>query len=137
MNFRVLLGFAVSMLVVPLQAMAQSAPDDISSHAIDVELRGVTDQRTRGISDSLLRPGAKLSIQAAHESGLIGLVEAATATRAESVVVPMRTVGESCFQIAAATAQNSRIGAGGSAHRAAAGALRSRRGVGPAVPAGS
>lgn len=45
------------------------------------------------------------------------LVEAATATRAESVVVPMRTVGESCFQIAAATAQNSRIGAGGSAHR--------------------
>jgi len=41
----------------------------------------VTDQRTRGISDSLLRPGAKLSIQAAHESGLIGLVEAATVSK--------------------------------------------------------
>ena len=81
MNFRVLLGFIVSMLVVPVQAMAQSAPDDISSHAIDVELRAVTDQRTRGISDSLLRPGAKLSIQAAHESGLIGLVEAATVSK--------------------------------------------------------
>ena len=81
MNFRVLLGFVVSILVVPVQAMAQSAPDDISSHAIDVELRGVTDQRTRGISDSLLRPGAKLSIQAAHESGLIGLMEAATVSK--------------------------------------------------------
>ena len=81
MNIRVLLGFAVSILVVPVQAMAQSAPDDISSHAIDVELRAVTDQRTRGISDSLLRPGAKLSIQAAHESGLIGLMEAATVSK--------------------------------------------------------
>lgn len=33
MNCRVLLGFVVSMLVVPVQATAQSAPDDISSHA--------------------------------------------------------------------------------------------------------
>lgn len=45
------------------------------------------------------------------------LISAATRTRADSVVVPMRTVGRDCFQIAAATAQNSKIGAGGSAHR--------------------
>lgn len=45
------------------------------------------------------------------------LLAAAHATGADSVVVPMRTVGESCFQEAAATAQNSAIGAGGSAHR--------------------
>lgn len=45
------------------------------------------------------------------------LIEAGEATGADSVVVPMRTVGHGCFQIAAATAQNSRIGAGGSAHR--------------------
>lgn len=45
------------------------------------------------------------------------LVGAAEATGADSVVVPMHTVGSSCFQIAAATAQNSRIGAGGAAHR--------------------
>ena len=45
------------------------------------------------------------------------LASIAAANRADSVVVPMRTVGQACFQIAAATAQNSSIGAGGSAHR--------------------
>ena len=38
-------------------------------------------------------------------------------TRADSVVVTMHTVGSSCFQRAAATAQNSLLGNGGSAHR--------------------
>ncbi len=45
------------------------------------------------------------------------LLAAAHATGADSVVVPMRTVGDGCFQTAAATAQNAAIGAGGSAHR--------------------
>lgn len=40
---------------------------------------------------------------------------------ATSVVVPMRTVGATCFQKAIATAQNSRLGNGGSAHRMAGG----------------
>lgn len=48
---------------------------------------------------------------------LPGLVSTAKRTSAASVVVPMATVGSSCFQIAAAAAQNSKIGAGGSAHR--------------------
>lgn len=38
-------------------------------------------------------------------------------TLADSVVVSMRTVGSTCFQRAAAAAQNSRLGNGGSAHR--------------------
>jgi succinoglycan biosynthesis protein ExoA len=38
-------------------------------------------------------------------------------TRADSVVVTMRTAGSSCFQRAAAAAQNSLLGNGGSAHR--------------------
>jgi succinoglycan biosynthesis protein ExoA len=38
-------------------------------------------------------------------------------TRADSVVVSMRTVGSTCFQRAAAAAQNSLLGNGGSAHR--------------------
>lgn len=46
-----------------------------------------------------------------------GLVEAAERTGATSVVVPMVSRGETCFQIAAATAQNSRLGTGGSPHR--------------------
>jgi succinoglycan biosynthesis protein ExoA len=38
-------------------------------------------------------------------------------TQADSVVVSMRTVGSTCFQRAAAAAQNSILGNGGSAHR--------------------
>ena len=45
------------------------------------------------------------------------LVETAEARDATSVVVPMVSRGTRCFQIAAATAQNSRLGTGGSPHR--------------------
>ena len=46
-----------------------------------------------------------------------GLVAAAERSGAASVVVPMITRGEACFQTACATAQNSVLGTGGSAHR--------------------
>ncbi|MBB5746338.1 glycosyltransferase family 2 protein [Brevundimonas variabilis] len=46
-----------------------------------------------------------------------GLAFIAQKHAADSVVVPMKTVAETCFQRAAATAQNSRIGTGGAAHR--------------------
>jgi succinoglycan biosynthesis protein ExoA len=46
-----------------------------------------------------------------------GLIAAATANGAASVVVPMVSVGRGGFQIAAAAAQNSRLGTGGSPHR--------------------
>ena len=45
------------------------------------------------------------------------LLQAAEATGAVSVVVPLASRGEGCFQIAAAVAQNSKIGTGGAAHR--------------------
>lgn len=46
-----------------------------------------------------------------------GLIAAAKQHNAVSVVVPMITVGTSCFQRAVAAAQNSVLGTGGSAHR--------------------
>ena len=45
------------------------------------------------------------------------LLAEAERTGAEAVVVPMATQGRGCFQRAAAAAQNSVLGAGGSAHR--------------------
>ena len=45
------------------------------------------------------------------------LVEKAIQTGASSIVTPMFTIGETCFQRAAAAAQNSFLGTGGSAHR--------------------
>jgi succinoglycan biosynthesis protein ExoA len=45
------------------------------------------------------------------------LLRAARSTLAQSVVVPMYTVGRTCFERAAASAQNSVLGNGGAAHR--------------------
>jgi succinoglycan biosynthesis protein ExoA len=45
------------------------------------------------------------------------LVRTRTRTNADSVVVSMRTEGDTCFQRAAAAAQNSILGNGGSSHR--------------------
>lgn len=50
------------------------------------------------------------------------LVAEARRTGAQSVVVAMRTRGDGLFQRAAAAAQNSRLGTGGSAHRVGAAA---------------
>ncbi|MBX7483653.1 glycosyltransferase family 2 protein [Qipengyuania qiaonensis] len=48
---------------------------------------------------------------------LAGLIDAAESSGAQSVVVPMATLAHDGFQEAVATAQNSRLGTGGSAHR--------------------
>jgi succinoglycan biosynthesis protein ExoA len=48
---------------------------------------------------------------------ITNLLVEARRTGASSVVVAMKSIGKTCFQQAAATAQNSVLGAGGSAHR--------------------
>ena len=67
------LSLAVFMLLAGVAAPALAA--ETASFAIDTEVKVTSDQRTRGISDSLNKPGLKLSVQAAHETGLIALVE--------------------------------------------------------------
>jgi succinoglycan biosynthesis protein ExoA len=62
----------------------------------------------------LLRVDAHCDYPAGYAHGLLA---AAAANGATSVVVPMVSRGESCFQVAAAAAQNSVLGTGGSAHR--------------------
>ena len=55
--------------------------EDTATYAVDAYAKASSDQRTRGISDSLNRPGVKFSVQAAHESGLIGLLEVNTVSK--------------------------------------------------------
>lgn len=76
-QFSVLL-LATMASVTAMNAMAQEAT---ASYVIDTEVKFTTDQRTRGISDSLNGPSAKVSVQAAHESGLIALAEFASVSR--------------------------------------------------------
>lgn len=51
------------------------ASEEMASYALDAELRVSSEQRTRGTSDSLLGPSAKLTMQLAHESGLSAMAE--------------------------------------------------------------
>jgi hypothetical protein len=62
---------AAASTLVATTALAQT-PTKASPLSVDTELRLVNDLRNRGISDSLMKPAAKLTVQAAHESGVIG-----------------------------------------------------------------
>ncbi|MFT4025262.1 MAG: glycosyltransferase family 2 protein [Novosphingobium sp.] len=60
----------------------------------------------------------RIDAHASYPADYIDLLLAAAARHgAESVVVPMETLGERCFQRGVAAAQNSVLGTGGSAHR--------------------
>jgi succinoglycan biosynthesis protein ExoA len=60
----------------------------------------------------------RVDAHARYPEDFVGaLVRTAETRGADSVVVPLRSVGLDCFQVAAAAAQNSVIGAGGAAHR--------------------
>lgn len=69
--------FKVSFIAAGLLATlsALSRADETASYAFDIGVKLQGDVRNRGISDSLLRPGARLSAQLAHESGVIALLE--------------------------------------------------------------
>ncbi|WP_026433315.1 TorF family putative porin [Paracidovorax oryzae] len=59
-------------------AAAAAQADETASYAVETEVKLVSDQRTRGISDSVMRPGAQLSVQVAHESGLVAQAQFST-----------------------------------------------------------
>lgn len=62
----------------------------------------------------------RIDAHAEYPPGFVSsLIAVARRTGADSVVVPMRSLGRNCFQRAAAAAQNSVLGAGGAAHRSA------------------
>jgi len=62
-------------------AVAPLFAQETASLAVTTEVKFTTDQRSRGVSDSFNRPGMKLSVQAAHESGFVALAEFATVSR--------------------------------------------------------
>lgn len=55
--------------------LAHADERETANYQLDTEVRLLTDQRTRGMSDSLLQPAAKLSLQFAHQSGLVAVAE--------------------------------------------------------------
>ncbi|HEY9096644.1 MAG TPA: TorF family putative porin [Hydrogenophaga sp.] len=72
---------STALAILLTGAAAPSMAQEMASFAASTEIKISSDQRSRGISDSFNRPGVKLSVQAAHESGLIGLAELATVSK--------------------------------------------------------
>lgn len=72
-------ALGVVSLVPALSSLSAHAADSaVASYAVETELKVVTDQRTRGVSDSMRGPGLQLSAQLAHESGVIALAQLST-----------------------------------------------------------
>lgn len=71
------------------------------------------------VADERAKVFVKADAHCSYPPGfVVGIVDAMARTGAQSVVVPMRTIGrDTCLQVAAAAAQNSLLGNGGSAHR--------------------
>ncbi|MGP1629598.1 MAG: TorF family putative porin [Giesbergeria sp.] len=65
------------------QSVSAPAPDEpeIQSYAIDTEVKFSSDRKTRGVSDTFNRPGAELTVDAVHESGLLAHFQLATVSK--------------------------------------------------------
>lgn len=63
------------------QAPAADGEPEIASYSIDTTLKLSSDRKTRGVSDTFGRPGAELTVEFAHESGLIGQFQLGSVSR--------------------------------------------------------
>lgn len=54
---------------------------EIASYSIDTTLKFSSDRKTRGVSDTFGRPGVELTVELAHESGLIGQLQIGSVSR--------------------------------------------------------
>jgi hypothetical protein len=66
-----------------LAAQAQEQEHQVAAYQVDTTVTLLSDQTTRGTSDSLKQPAAKLSVQIAHESGFVALAEIVNASKKE------------------------------------------------------
>lgn len=58
-----------------LAAPATPAEPELQTYSLDFELKYQSDRRTRGVSDTYNDAGMEFTVTAAHESGLLGLLQ--------------------------------------------------------------
>jgi hypothetical protein len=75
MHNKSILAFATIAALTAVTQSALAADHEVASYQLDVKATVFSDVRTRGISDSLLQPGAKLGLEFAHESGLVAVAD--------------------------------------------------------------
>jgi len=77
----------LAVTVLASTSVWASSDDDvtIATYSIDTKASLMSDVRIRGISDSFNRPGARLEIDLAHESGMIALAQFNNVSKQEMV----------------------------------------------------
>lgn len=75
-NLVVLAVFAGTLHTV--LANEQAEEPIVQSYSLDIEAKALTDRKNRGVSDTYNRPGAELTMEAVHESGLVGYLQLGT-----------------------------------------------------------
>jgi len=119
---------SVDLLVVADGGSSDGTRDIVLHRAVDEERLELLDNPARiqsaGVNLAVAKFGQgfdwllRVDAHCLYPDGYAArLIEAAQSKEASAVVVPMVTTGTNGFQSAAATAQNSLLGTGGSAHR--------------------
>lgn len=75
MRTRSISAIAALAVLAGILPPAHAADSDVATYQLDTEVKLLSDQRTRGVSDSLMNPSVKLGLQLAHESGMVGIAE--------------------------------------------------------------
>jgi hypothetical protein len=70
---KTLMAGAVASALVAASQPTLAADREVASYQVDTEVKILSDQRTRGISDSVMRPALKLGVEIAHESGMVAI----------------------------------------------------------------
>jgi len=76
-----ILALAALPALVCIAQASHAADREIATYQLDTEVTAITDQRTRGISDSLMKPAVKLSMQFAHETGFVAVADVVTVSK--------------------------------------------------------
>ena len=64
-------------------AATAMAPPQLATYQVVTTVTARSDQRTRGMSDSLMQPALDLNVQVAQQSGLVAMVDLVTVSRKE------------------------------------------------------
>lgn len=84
MHSRSVRAYAALLAMPALAGVLPSALADereVASYEFSTEVKLVSDQRTRGISDSLMKPSVKVGMQLVHESGLVAIADVAKVSK--------------------------------------------------------
>lgn len=63
--------------------VAHAADHEVATSQVDTEVKFLTDQRTRGVSDSMMQPAIKFTTSYAHESGFVAVADLVTVSKQE------------------------------------------------------